>query len=143
MATKQKRSERIYLKDYKPADFRIPTIELELGLEREKTRVRSRLTVERTGDHNRPLVLHGEKLDLISIKVNGQALDTQHYQRDDATLTLSLSESETTLEIETEINPAANSELNGLYASADTLCTQCEPEGFRRITYFLDRPDNL
>jgi aminopeptidase N len=143
MAAKQKRAQRIYLKDYKPADFRIPTIELELDLDREKTRVRSRLTIERAGGHNRPLVLHGEKLDLISIKVNGQALDTQHYQRDDATLTLSLDEPQTTLEIETEINPAANSELNGLYASADTLCTQCEPEGFRRITYFLDRPDNL
>jgi len=143
MSAKQKCAERIYLKDYKPADYRIPAIELELDLDREKTRVRSRLTVDRAGDHNRPLVLHGEKLDLVSIKVNGQALDPQHYQRDDTTLTLFLGEPQTTLEIETEINPAANSELNGLYASADTLCTQCEPEGFRRITYFLDRPDNL
>ena len=143
MAAKQKRAQRIYLKDYKAADFRIPTIALEFDLEREKTRVRSRMTVERSGDHDRPLVLHGEKLDLIGIKVNDQALEKHHYQCDDSTLTLSLSDPDTTLEIETEINPAANSELNGLYASADTLCTQCEPEGFRRITYFLDRPDNL
>lgn len=143
MAAKQKRAQRIYLKDYKAADFRIPAIALELDLEQEKTRVRSRLNVKRSGDHDRPLVLHGEKLDLISIKVNGQVLEKHQYQCDDSTLTLSLNEPDTTLEIETEINPAANSELNGLYASADTLCTQCEPEGFRRITYFLDRPDNL
>ena len=60
MAAKQKRAQRIYLKDYKAADFRIPTIALEFDLEREKTRVRSRLTVKRSGDHDRPLVLHGE-----------------------------------------------------------------------------------
>ena len=59
MAAKQKRAQRIYLKDYKAADFRIPAIALEFDLEREKTRVRSRLTVERSGDHDRPLVLHG------------------------------------------------------------------------------------
>ena len=69
MAAKQKRAQRIYLKDYKAADFRIPAIALEFDLEREKTRVRSRLTVKRSGDHDRPLVLHGEKLDLISLSL--------------------------------------------------------------------------
>ena len=105
--------------------------------------MRSCLKVEKSGAHHRPLVLHGEKLNLIRVKVNGETLDPASYHRDDTALTLNLIEPETTLEIETEINPAANSELSGLYASADTLCTQCEPEGFRRITYFLDRPDVL
>ena len=143
MAAKQKSAQRVYLRDYAPPDYRIPGIELQVDLDRERTRVRSCLQVERSGDHQRPLVLHGEKLSLISVKINGETLDPTNYHRDDTTLTLNLREPTTTLEIETQINPAANSELNGLYASADTLCTQCEPEGFRRITYFLDRPDVL
>ncbi|MGE4659401.1 MAG: aminopeptidase N, partial [Arenicellales bacterium] len=143
MAATQKHAQRVYLRDYAPPDYRIPGIELQVDLDREQTRVRSCLKVERSGDHHRPLVLHGEKLDLISVKINGETLDPASYHRDDTTLTLNLREPATTLQIETEINPRANSELNGLYASADTLCTQCEPEGFRRITYFLDRPDVL
>ena len=139
----QKHTRRVYLRDYSPPDYLIPAIELQVDLDRERTRVRSYVKVERSGDHHRPLVLHGEKLNLIRVKVNGETLDPASYHRDDTALTLNLSEPQTTLEIETEINPAANSELSGLYASADTLCTQCEPEGFRRITYFLDRPDVL
>ena len=143
MATTPKHAQRVYLRDYCPPDYRISCIELWVDLDRERTRIRSCLKVERSGEHHRPLVLHGEKLNLIYVKINGETLDPANYRRNDTTLTLDLSEPETTLEIETEINPAANSELNGLYASADTLCTQCEPEGFRRITYFLDRPDVL
>lgn len=143
MAAIQKHTQRVYLRDYRPPDYQIPAIELQVDLDRERTRVRSCLKVEKSGDHHRPLVLHGEKLNLIRVKVNGETLDPASYHRDDTALTLNLIEPETTLEIETEINPAANSELSGLYASADTLCTQCEPEGFRRITYFLDRPDVL
>jgi aminopeptidase N len=143
MAARQKSAQRVYLRDYAPPDYRIPGIQLQVDLDRERTRVRSCLAVERSGDHQRPLVLHGEKLDLISVKINGETLDPAKWHRDETTLTLNLREPTTTLQIETEINPAANSELNGLYASADTLCTQCEPEGFRRITYFLDRPDVL
>lgn len=136
-------SQRIYLKDYAPPDYRISTIELDFRLDRARTRVLSRLSVHRSGDHARPLVLHGEKLDLIRISLDGKELNSNDWQRDDQTLTLNRAFEQAKLEIETEINPAANSELNGLYASADTLCTQCEPEGFRRITYFLDRPDVL
>ncbi len=136
-------SQRIYLKDYAPPDYTIAKTELHLNLDRTRTRVRARLTVQKNGEHDRPLVLHGEKLDLISLSLSGEKLNGNDWQRNDESLTLLRSFTEGELEIETEINPAANSELSGLYASADTLCTQCEPEGFRRITYFLDRPDVL
>ena len=114
MAATQKHAQRVYLRDYAPPDYLIPGIELQVDLDREQTRVRSCLKVERSGDHHRPLVLHGEKLSLISVKINGETLDPASYHRDDTTLTLNLREPTTTLQIETRINPAANSELNGL-----------------------------
>ena len=143
MMTSDQKNNRIYLKDYAAPDFHISKTELEFDLNKNRTRVRSRLQIERNGAHHRPLVLHGEKLDLISVSLNHQKLNGNDWVRSDSTLTLDLDTDHAVLEIETEINPAANSELSGLYASADTLCTQCEPEGFRRITYFLDRPDVL
>ena len=71
MPTIQKHTQRVYLRDYRPPDYLIPAIELQVDLDRERTRVRSCLTVKKSGDHHRPLVLHGEKLNLICVKVNG------------------------------------------------------------------------
>ena len=137
------KAQRTYLKDYTPPDYLIPKIELDFDLGEKETRVRTQLWITRNGHHSRPLILNGEKLELASVALDGKVLDPQQWQRDDVTLTLLAVPARFTLDLETVISPIANTELSGLYASADTLCTQCEPEGFRRITYFLDRPDVL
>ena len=143
MATTEHASERTYLSDYRPPDYYIPRVDLVFDLDENKTRVRATLQITRNGVHSRPLVLNGERLILASLNLNGQALGPKQWHADEKTLTLNKVPESFTLIIETIINPAANSELSGLYSSRDTLCTQCEPEGFRRITYFLDRPDVL
>ena len=143
MATTEHASERTYLSDYRPPDYYIPRVDLVFDLDENKTRVRATLQITRNGVHSRPLVLNGERLILASLTLNGQPLGPKQWHADEKTLTLNKVPESFTLIIETIINPAANSELSGLYSSRDTLCTQCEPEGFRRITYFLDRPDVL
>ncbi len=87
------------------------------------------------------LVLDGENMELVSVSVNDQ--EWEHYQVTESQLTLTELPGEFTLEIVTKINPADNTALEGLYKSEGAFCTQCEAEGFRRITYYLDRPDNL
>jgi aminopeptidase N len=129
----------IHLADYQAPQFRIATVHLDFRLEPETTRVIARLAIERVqGDS--PLVLAGEDQKLLSVKLDGAPAD---YSADAKSLTLGNLPDRFTLEVESEINPAGNTALEGLFLSNGMFCTQCEPEGFRRITYFLDRPDNL
>jgi aminopeptidase N len=128
------------LSDYQPPQFHIDTVELDFDLDYHATRVRSRLTVRRVGIE-RDLALHGEALTLNSVKLDGTVLDASAYRLDAAYLTILNVPDSFTLEVETCIAPIDNTELSGLYVSGDAYFTQCEAEGFRRITYFLDRPD--
>jgi aminopeptidase N len=128
----------ILLSDYKPAPYEIADLHLDFSLEPRATRVKSRLALKPRGGRE-PLVFSGEKLKLISVKLNGG--DVAHTV-DEHNLTIAeLPAAEFTLEIETECDPAGNTVLSGLYQSNGMYCTQCEAEGFRRITYFYDRPD--
>ncbi len=140
MRTEEPRA--IHLADYKAPEFRITTVHLDFALEPEATRVSSKLAIEWLSG-NGPLVLAGENQKLLSVALDGRALNEGEYRLDDKTLTIPNPPAKLTLEVVGEINPAGNTELEGLFLSSGMFCTQCEPEGFRRITYFLDRPDNL
>nr|ACN58798.1 membrane alanine aminopeptidase N [uncultured bacterium BLR9] len=135
----------IHLKDYAPPSYRIPEIALDFLLDPMATRVTATMKVERlTARAHDPLVLDGNRVKLLSVKIDGVPLSHGAYATDDEKLTLhSPPEGDFTLEICTEIAPAKNTALEGLYMAGGIYCTQCEPEGFRCITYFLDRPDNL
>jgi len=136
----------IRLEDYQPPDYRIETLMLEFELDETRTRVRSLMTVACNQEHREerpPFVLNGRDLVLKTIQVDGKALHKQDYTLADGLLTLRPIAGRFTLEIETEINPAANTELSGLYLSNGNYCTQCEAEGFRKITFYPDRPDVL
>ena len=132
----------IHLSDYRAPEFRISTVHLDFALEPEATRVTAKLTIARQSG-NGPLVLNGENQKLIAVTLDGRALAAGDYLLDDKSLTLPKPPDSFTLEIVSEIDPSANTALEGLFLSSGIFCTQCEPEGFRRITYFLDRPDNL
>ena len=135
--------QTVHLKDYQPPRYRMPRVELVFDLHESATRVTSRFRVEREGKHRQPLVLDGRELRLLSVSVDGQPLDPSAYRQTSDSLTLSLKGAAHDVEIVTEINPAANTQLMGLYMSGGIFCTQCEAEGFRRITYWLDRPDAM
>ena len=145
MADRSKTQEpiTIRLQDYQPTDYSIDSIQLDFDLQEEATRVRSALSVQRRDGvtPNKPLVLNGEKLKLISVAIDGEALNPKDYRVEDESLTINTVPEFFILEIETEVNPGANTELSGLYISGGNFCTQCEAEGFRRITYMYDRPD--
>ena len=130
----------IRLSDYRPPDWLIPEVSLRFELDAGRTRVFARLTVKRNGGHTAPLVLDGEDLTLISVMIDGVAVDATP---DDETLTLAIAGDEAVVETVVDIAPRDNTVLMGLYASGGILCTQCEAEGFRRITFFPDRPDVL
>jgi aminopeptidase N len=126
--------------DYRPPDWLVPEIRLDFDLGSERTRVRASLEVVRNGDHDRPLRLDGDGVELVSATVNGGAAD---FRIDGQQLVIGIAGNRATVETEVEVHPAANTKLMGLYASGGMLCTQCEAEGFRRITFFPDRPDVL
>jgi aminopeptidase N len=131
--------------DYLPPDFLIDTVDLHFELDPASTLVRSRLTVRRNpagADPNEALHLDGEALELVSVRLDGAALGANRYSlRLDGALVIPGMPDQAVLEIETRIAPAANSELSGMYVSGGAFFTQCEAQGFRRITYFPDRPD--
>ena len=134
-----------YLKDYTKPDFSIEEIDLNFNLADENTEVTAISKVKKMGNHTRPLALSGEELKLKSVKVNGKDCRYEYIKNSEETLGLEVFTDlfEFTLEIVTQLDPRANSKLEGLYMSDGAYCTQCEAEGFRRITYFLDRPDVL
>ncbi len=134
------------LKDYTPPHFLINSVELTFKLIEDLTQVNSRLFIARnvlSKNKNKPLVLQGEHCELKVIKLDGRQLSPHEYYLKDNELTILKTPDEFTLEIENTIKPKENTALNGLYVSRGIFCTQCEAEGFRRITYFLDRPDVL
>jgi len=140
MRTEEPRA--VNLRDYHAPDYRIESIELDFVLEPGATRVTAISQVTRSGAAV-PLVLDGEALKLVSVAIDGQKLDESAYTLGEDKLTINAPPAQFALEIVTEIAPDKNTELSGLYTANGIFCTQCEAEGFRRITYFLDRPDNL
>ena len=141
-----KNPQTIYLKDYAPTPFAVEHIHLHFDLHDHKTIVTSLLHISKknqeTGNHQ-DLILHGEELILQSIKINGQEANQTQYCVNENSLTILDAPNQLTLETTVEIHPELNKQLSGLYLSNKNFCTQCEPEGFRRITYFYDRPDVL
>jgi aminopeptidase N len=133
----------IRLSEYRPPAFLVEEVHLDFRLHPTATRARARLQLRRNGPGAEPLRLDGVGLKLISIAVDGEALQPGAYRIDDAGLTLPSPPDTFVLETEVEIDPAANTALEGLYISGGRFCTQCEAEGFRKITYFPDRPDVL
>lgn len=129
--------------DYTPPDFLIDTVELHFNLEDEATIVQSKLHIKRSGKHTKPLVLNGEELKLLQLHLNHELLNQNQYHVEKETLIIPNVPDEFILNVKNQINPKANTQLSGLYKSESLFCTQCEPQGFRRITYFLDRPDVL
>jgi len=126
--------------DYLPPDWLVPAIALDFSLDSVRTRIVARLSVVRNGDHDRPLVLDGDGLMPVAVRVDGEPAE---WRMEDDRLILALADAEHVVETEVEISPEMNTQLMGLYASGGLLCTQCEAEGFRRITFFPDRPDVL
>jgi aminopeptidase N len=126
--------------DYKPPEWLVPEIALDFELGSERTVVRATLEVARNGSHHASLRLNGNGLTPASVTVDGAPAQ---WTLDEGDLILAVAGDEAKVEIVTELNPRANTKLMGLYESGGMLCTQCESEGFRRITFFPDRPDVL
>ncbi len=139
----------VRLKDYRPPDFLIDTVNLKVSLHASETKIINRMKVRRNPKAKRAasrLRLDGEHLVLGPVRCNRKTLNSTDYvvSKDALTLTnLPDGDAPFTLEIETTVNPQANTRLEGLYRSRGVYCTQCEAQGFRHITYFLDRPDVL
>ncbi len=134
----------IHLSDYQPPAFLVEKVALEFDLEPEDTRVLARLSLRRNPAHGHagaPLRLEGEGMELVSLALDGRQMEATEYAVDTAGLSLAKVPDAFDLEVVTRIAPAANTKLEGLYQSSGIFCTQCEAEGFRRITYFPDRPD--
>ncbi|HEX8554127.1 MAG TPA: aminopeptidase N [Sphingomonas sp.] len=127
--------------DYRAPDWLVPETRLEFDLDPARTRVRATLSVTRSGTHAEPLRLDGEGLSPLLVEVDGVATDNWAMDGDMLVVPLTRDAHQVTTEV--EIAPDANTQLMGLYASGGNLCTQCEAEGFRRITFFPDRPDVL
>ncbi len=136
-------AQPIRLADYRPPAYLIDTVELDFDLQPKTTRVKAKLIVRRNGAEIEPLVLDGGRLKLISIAIDGRALDPAEYAVTDEHLTIAAPPAQFVLQTEVEIDPQGNTALEGLYMSGGRFCTQCEAEGFRKITYFPDRPDVL
>ena len=131
----------IHREDYRPPDWLVPNVHLNFDLSAERTYIRATLSVERNGKHGRPLRLDGDELTPLIVRIDGE--ETANWTLEDGALVIPLDGHAHKIETEIEMNPAANTKLMGLYASSGLLCTQCEAEGFRRITFFPDRPDVL
>ena len=142
MRTEQARPIR--LEDYRPPDWRVETVELEVSLHQNATKVRAILKMSPNSEAAAPapIVLDGDGLTLTSLKLDGSELHPDAYVATADSLTIAQPPAGTCyLQIETLLDPSANTQLMGLYRSNGTYCSQCEAEGFRRITYFPDRPD--
>ncbi len=134
----------IFLHDYQPPEFLIDRVDLAFELDPEQTMVTARLELRRNPAATRgdgTVCLHGEQLELEWIALDGHPLNPVDYRVERESLTVQRVPDRFVLETQVRIHPAHNTALEGLYQSGDMLCTQCEAEGFRRITYFLDRPD--
>jgi aminopeptidase N len=134
----------IYLKDYSVPDFLIDKTALHFALDEKTTRVTATLSLRRNPEstsQNAALVLDGQNFNLLSVAIDGQVLDQSCYQQSAECLTINTVPDQFELLSITELKPQDNTTLEGLYKSKTMFCTQCEAEGFRNITYYLDRPD--
>jgi len=132
----------IYLKDYTPAPYKVGHVNLTFELFEDKTVVTSEVQyIKNASGISNDLLLNGQDQTIVSVKMDGAAFSA--YQVDDNIMTIKDAGDKFTLTITSEIDPASNTALEGLYKSQGTYCTQCEAEGFRRITFFQDRPDVL
>ena len=132
-----------YLKDYKAPDFTIKKVKLTFNLHKTETTVSSKLEFEKIVSAEADLELNGESLELLEIKMDNKELSPDKYSTTAGKLIIHNAPSKFILDTVVRINPAANKTLNGLYLSNGNYTTQCEPHGFRCITYYLDRPDIL
>lgn len=133
----------IYLKDYTPPAYWIDKTELDFELHEEYSLVTSRLHMRRNEDSAEPaaLTLHGQEMELLDVAVDGRSLSNAEYSLTTSSLTIASVPEVFVLQCKTRIQPQNNTSLEGLYKSRTMFCTQCEAEGFRKITYYLDRPD--
>ena len=143
MLDAQNAPQVVRLEDYRPPAWLIPEVELTFDLDAAATRVTARLTVTRNGAHAEPLLLDGDELTLASIALDGRLLGEGDYTLTPSRLVVPIDGERAVLETIVALSPATNTKLMGLYASGGNLCTQCEAQGFRRITFFADRPDVL
>jgi aminopeptidase N len=132
--------QAIFLKDYSTPEFTLKDISLTFDLDPKKTIVSSKMNIE-SKKEGVPLLLNGEKMKLLEVKINGKVCDPSNYQVDEEKLIIGDVPKNFTLEIQNEISPIDNTSLDGLYKSGGIYCTQCESHGFRKITYSFDRPD--
>jgi len=132
----------IFRKDYTPPAYLVDTVELGFDLAPARTVVANRITLRQNpASKSRDIVLHGEEIELVQIRLNGKLLDAGDYELNASSLTIRSAPAKVVLEIETICAPVENTTLSGLYVSNGNFFTQCEAEGFRRITFFPDRPD--
>ncbi len=131
----------IYYHDYTPSDYTIVSCRLEFIIDEPSTRVENIMEIRRQNSEAKELILDGEKLDLELIWLNDELLDETRYIKNENSLVIPLDCDEARIRVINRIYPDENTELEGLYRSGGIWCTQNEPEGFRRITYFIDRPD--
>ena len=137
---RESQARTIHLKDYTPPAFLIARVSLDIDIRADDALVKATLSVKRNSPSNAPLVLDGDELELVSLLLDGKSFA---HQVTAETLTLESVPDVFTLETVTRIVPQKNTKLEGLYATQSGFVTQCEAQGFRRITWFLDRPDNL
>ena len=136
--------QTIYLKDYRPPSYLVETVDLHFELSPSQTKVRATLQFKANLDcteERAELYLHGRQLELLSIKLDGRELAAGEYRVDSEGLTIQVVPECFVLETLVEINPEGNTALEGLYRASEIFCTQCEAQGFRKITFYPDRPD--
>ena len=131
------------LVDYRPPSHRVPATELHFTINEGSTRVVNRMNLEVVDGSVQSCRFDGDELELVSVSVDGVTLNTNEYSLDASGLTLHDLPASCAVEVVTQIDPDGNTQLEGLYRSGGMFCTQCEAEGFRRITFFPDRPDVL
>ncbi len=144
MKIDKKSPETIHLKDYKTPAYLVEQVDLTFQLEPAATIVRSQLQLYRNPDRNavaEPLWLDGCGMQLLAVQLDGRALTAADYLLTEEGLSIAGVPKKFSLQIETQLDPAGNSSLEGLYQSSGNFCTQCEAHGFRKITYYPDRPD--
>ena len=140
---KQGQPQTIYLKDYCAPAYRVDAVSLVFELGEESTQVTCVANYRRNAGvaADAPLELYGERLELLALRVNGRTLTADDYALSDTDLRIFGMSALATVEIVTRIYPQKNTSLEGLYQSSGNFCTQCEAQGFRKITYYPDRPD--
>jgi aminopeptidase N len=133
----------IELKNYQPLDFEITHIDLEVVIQDDFCTVESHLKIQRKNESAQKMILLGEQMELMEIKLNGVALSLTQYELTKEKLSIPVNLNHFEIKTKVKIHPKLNKALEGLYMSDGIYCTQNEPEGFRKITYYIDRPDNM